>query len=142
MRDERGFTLLEVLIAAVIATVMFGVLLQTTVSGIRTVRGARSYEFAMALAQSHLAMLGRNMATVAPESQGRDGPFDWRVNVRPEAVTSPGPGIVNWFLHRDEARTTLYAVSISVSWEAEGQRRSVLLDTQRLGFAVPMPVQP
>ena len=77
MRDERGFTLLEVMVASVIAAVMFGVLLQIGLNGLRTVRNAGAYETAMALARSHLAMLGRNMADAAADSHGSDGPFDW-----------------------------------------------------------------
>jgi prepilin-type N-terminal cleavage/methylation domain-containing protein len=139
MRDERGFTLLEVLVASVIAAMMFAVLLQTALSGIRAVRNAGAYETAMALARSHLAMLGRNVADEAGESHGTDGPFDWRVRVTPEAVADPGAGIVNWFLHKDEARATLYAVSVTVSWRLEGQQRALRVDTKRLGFAPPPP---
>jgi general secretion pathway protein I len=135
MRDERGFTLLEVLVAAVIAALMFGVLLQTELNEVRTVRNAGAYETAMALARSHLAMLGRNLADAAADSHGSDGPFDWRIRVKPEAVADYGSGIVNWFLHRNEPRPTLYAVSIIVSWRSDGSPREVRLDTQRLGFA-------
>lgn len=136
MHDERGFTLLEVLVASLIVALAFGVLLPAAVSGIATVRNAGAYETAMALARSHLAMLGRNMANVAAASQGSDGPFDWQIRVTPEAVASPGAGIVNWFLHKDEPRATLYTVSVTVSWGAEGQRREFHIDTQRLGFAL------
>jgi prepilin-type N-terminal cleavage/methylation domain-containing protein len=139
MRDERGFTLLEVLVASVIAAAMFAVLLQTALSGIRTVRNAGAYETAIALTRSHLAMLGRTVADAAPDSHGSDGPFDWRIRVTPEAVADPGAGIVNWFLHKDEARATLYAVSITVFWRLEGRRRELRLDTKRLGFAPPPP---
>ncbi len=142
MRDERGFTLLEVLIALVIATAMLGVLLQTALSGIATVRSAGAYETAVALARSHLAMLGRNMADVPAGTHGSDGPFDWRVQVVPEAVANPAPGIVNWFLHKDEERATLYAVSIVVDWQTSGHRRELRIATQRLGFAPPPAVQP
>jgi prepilin-type N-terminal cleavage/methylation domain-containing protein len=142
MRDERGFTLLEVLIAVVIATVVFGALMQASLSGIRLTRSAGGYEMAIALARSHLAMLGRNMATVPPDSHGQDGPFEWRIRVTPEATDNPGAGIVNWFQHKDEARTTLYAVSIVISWSADGRRPSLRLTTQRLGFAPPISVTP
>lgn len=140
MRDERGFTLLEVLIAAMIAILVFAALMQASLSGIRLTRSAGGYEMAMALARSHLAMLGRNMATVPPDSHGKDGPFKWRIQVEPEATDNPGPGIVNWFIHRDESRATLYTVIIVISWPADGRHPVLRLVTQRLGFAPPPPV--
>jgi general secretion pathway protein I len=139
MRDERGFTLLEVLVASVIAAVVFGVLLRSALSDIGTARNAGAYETAAALARSHLALLGRDMATVAPDQHGSDGPFEWRVRVTREAVADVGGGIVNWYLHKDEARAALYAVGVSVSWQSEGRRHELHLDTQRLGFAPPPP---
>ncbi len=142
MRDERGFTLLEVLVAAAIAAMVLGVLLPTALSGIGTVRAAVAYQTAGALARSHLALLGRNMADVPADSQGSDGPFDWRVRVTPEAVASSGAGIVNWFLHKDELQATLYAVSITISWQSNGRRRELSIDTQRLGLALPPAPQP
>jgi prepilin-type N-terminal cleavage/methylation domain-containing protein len=137
MRDERGFTLLEVMVAALIAVAVFAALQQAALTGIRTVRGAGAYQTAMALARSHLAMLGRNPADEGGDLHGSDGPFDWRARVAPEATVDPGAGIVNWFQHRNEARVTLYAVSVIVSWQSEGHRRELRLDTQRLGTAPP-----
>jgi general secretion pathway protein I len=128
-----------VLVASLIAAAMFAVLLQTAMSGIRAVRNAGAYETAMALARSHLAMLGRNVADEAGDSHGSDGPFDWHVRVTPEAVANPGAGIVNWYLHKDESRTTLYAVGVTVSWRLEGRPRELRIDTKRLGFAPPPP---
>src|SRR5580692_1505177 len=115
-RDAPGFTLLEVVFAA---------LLQSALSGIGTARDAGAYETAVALARSHLALLGRDMANVAADQEGRDGPYDWRVHVTREAIADPGAGIVNWYLHKDEARPALYAVGISISWQSEGRRREL-----------------
>ena len=142
MSDERGFTLLEVLIASVIAAVVFGVLLLTALNALGTVRNAGAYETALSLARSHLAMLGRNMANVPADSHGSDGPFYWQVRVKPEAVANPGPGIVAWYEHRNQLRATLYAVRIIILWQADGHRHQLHVETQRLGFALPPPVQP
>lgn len=141
MRDERGFTLLEVLIASAIAAMVLGALMRTALTGIGTLQDASAYETATALARSHLALLGRDLADAAPDAHGSDGPFDWRVRLTPQAVASPGPGIVNWFLHQNEPRATLYAVTVTVSWMAQGHHRELHIDTQRLGFAPAPPLQ-
>ena len=137
MSNDRGFTLLEVLVALAIAAVTFGVLLTTGLNEIRTVRNAGAYETAMALARSHLAMLGPNMASVAARQYGSDGSFDWWIQVTPEAVAQTGTGTGQWFPRGNELRATLYAVSVTVSWRADGRERDLHLNTQRLGFAVP-----
>ncbi len=139
MRNERGFTLLEVLVASVIAAAVFGVLLRSAMTGISTAREAGSYETAVALARSHLALIGRDMANLPADQHGSDGPFEWRVRVTRQAVADSGAGIVNWYLHKDEAHAALYAVNISVAWLSEGRRHELNVDTQRLGFAPPPP---
>jgi len=139
---ERGFTLLEALIATAIAAMVLGVLLRTAVGGIGAVREAANYQLAVALARSHLTMLGRNMAGVPTDSQGNDGPFGWRIRVAPEAAASSGTGIVDWYLHKDELQATLYSVSVTVSWQSDGRRRELDVHTQRLGLALPTSPQP
>ncbi len=142
MHHERGFTLLEVLVASIIAAAVLSVLLQTAMTGNSTVREAGRYETAMALARSHLALLGGNVATLPPEQHGHDGPFDWQVQVTREAAACPGPGVVNQFLYRDAARAGLFAVDVQVSWQSAGHRRQVQIETKRLGFAPPASTQP
>lgn len=140
MSNDRGFTLLEVLVALAIAAMTFGVLLSTELNGIRTVRSAGAYEAAMELARSHLAMLGPNMANVPPEQYGQDGAFVWHVRIRPEAVAHSGAATAQLFLHANELRATLYAVGITVSWRSDGRDQNLYLNTQRLGF-VALPQQ-
>ena len=55
-RKERGFTLLEVLIAFVIAALALGVLFEAGVGALRGARAASRYEQAIARARSHLAL--------------------------------------------------------------------------------------
>jgi prepilin-type N-terminal cleavage/methylation domain-containing protein len=141
MRHEGGFTLLEVLVAMLIAGAMLAVLVETALTGVRTVRDAGAYETAIALTRSRLAMLGRNPAEDAADQHGSDGPFDWRVRITPEAVVDRGTGIVNRFLHRNDARVTLYAISVVVSWRSEGHPRELRVDTKRLGFVTPPQVE-
>jgi len=139
MSNDRGFTLLEVLVALAIAAMTFGLLLSTELNGIRAVRDAGTYEAAMQLARSHLAMLGPNMANVPPEQHGQDGAFIWHIRVRPEAVAHAGAATAQLFPHANELRATLYGVGLTVSWRSDGREQNLYLNTQRLGF-VPLPL--
>jgi hypothetical protein len=131
--------LLEVVIACVIGAIAFAVIFHSTLASLISVRTAGAEQAALMLARSHLALAGRELGEIA--SEGDDGPFHWRVQVTREAVAEPGPGVVNWFLHKGEARPTLYDVNVAVSWEVVGRRESVQLDTKRLGFIAPPPTE-
>jgi len=132
-RGQCGFTLLEVLIAFVIAAAAMGVLFNTALSGVVTVRNAALYETALALAQSRLALAGRFIAQPGV-SEGQDGPFRWRVQVSPVATSARAPD--SGILGRQTAqmRATLYSVTAVVGWRSEGHAREVRLETRRLGF--------
>lgn len=121
MRDEQGFTLLEVLVAFVIAALALGVLFHGSLGGLRTAQVAGRYEEAVTRAQSHLAALTAGSLTPG-DRQGEDGNgFHWRVRVAPVALAATGS-------------SALYAVNVSISW-MDGSRRSVELDSERIGLA-------
>jgi general secretion pathway protein I len=129
-----GFTLVEVLIAFVIAFLALGVLAQAGADGLRSLHGASRYEEALARARSRLAIALHGAPLLPGDHQGDDGGgFRWRVLVTP----ADGP-VVRPLGERGPRRlmrvqTTLYAVSVQVWWTedggAEGPRREVRLDT-------------
>ena len=83
MRTDRGFTLLEVLIAFVIAALAMGALFSGTVSGLDATAVAAKYDEAISLAKSHMAAIGRGAAIAAQETSGADGEgFTWHLRVR------------------------------------------------------------
>ncbi len=135
MDRERGFTLLEVLVAFGIAALSLGALTQGVMSGIWSARTSGHYQEAVSRARSRLAALGHGTALVPGEQEGDDGSgFRWRVRVvRLGAVAVP----------RDPARpnpaqmqgVALYAVSVGVSWRMDGGLREVVLDSRRVGTA-------
>ena len=117
MRGERGFTLLEVLIAFAIAAFALAVLYRGAIDGLRTARVAGSYEEAVARARSRLAMLGHGIALTRGELAGEDGGgYHWRIRIAPVAATAAAP-------RARIPHLELYAVSVAVSWAAEGRRR-------------------
>src|SRR6201990_2148464 len=81
---DRGFTLLEVMIALVIAALALGVLFHAGLSGLQSAQAASHYEQAVARARSHLALAVHASPLVAGDWQGDDGGgFAWHLRVTP-----------------------------------------------------------
>ncbi len=135
MVREAGFTLLEVLVAFIIAALALGALTQGAAGGLQSARVSGHYQEALSRARSRLATLS---AAPAPGEQhgDDDGGYGWQVDVSPiattgrpqEGVDPPRPG-----------RATLFAVTVRISWRMDGGERGVVLATERLGSASPEP---
>lgn len=135
MRPDGGFTLLEVLVAFLIAALALAALFSGGLGGLRAASVSGRYTEAVSLAQSHLAAAGIGDALSAGDRQGDEGNgFHWRVRVAPTATASAAPGAL-----RGTRVLTLYVVSASVSWTEQDRRRSVELDTMRVAAAAPPP---
>ena len=150
-RRDNGFTLLEILVAFVIAAIALGVLFGGAAEGLRASRTALSYEEAIARARSHLAASA--VAPVPGDEQGDDGSgFRWRVLIRPAGsfhrrVEAPGrpaqpqqrsvsgqsAGAIGG-VGGGQAGTgvTLYAITVWITWREAGQTREVRLDSESL----------
>jgi general secretion pathway protein I len=124
---EAGFTLIEVLVAFIIAGLALGVLAHAGLDGLRATSLSARYQEAMARAQSHLAAIGD--APQPSDRQGDEGDgYHWHLRIVPLATSALASG-----------HETLLAVSVAVSWgDAPGRR--VQLDTERVvGFAAATP---
>jgi general secretion pathway protein I len=118
-RPDAGFTLLEVLVAFIIAGLALAVLLHAGVESLRASSLSAKYQEALARAQSHLAAAVD--ASQPGDRQGDEGDgFHWHVRTVPLAhITTPsGPA-------------TLLAVSAALSWGA-APGRSVQLVTEQV----------
>jgi general secretion pathway protein I len=136
-REAQGFTLLEVLVALVIAGLALGALFSGAVTGLRSARLSLDYAEAVSRAQSHLAAAGTGAPLVAGTRHGDDGGgFAWRVAVHPLATTTLQNG-GSLTSSASSARVSLYAVSVVISWTKDGGVRQVELDTERIGPAPP-----
>ncbi len=124
-RDPAGFTLLEVLIAFIIAALALAVLFRGGLGGLQATAVAGRYAEAVSQVQSHLAASSTGDALVASDRQGDEGHgFHWRVRIVLAAVTAPDPAV------RTGPLVALYDVSATESWVEDGRTRTVQLDTQ------------
>jgi general secretion pathway protein I len=134
-RGQAGFTLLEVLVALLIAGLALGVLFQGTITGLAATARAGRYEEAVERARSHLAALADTGRLGPVDDQGDDGGgYRWqhRVAVITTAASALGKLRAN---QPAGAPITLYAVSVAVTWTEDGRARGVALATQRLGMS-------
>jgi general secretion pathway protein I len=134
MSDERGFTLLEVLVAFTIAALALVALFKGAGTGLNSVEAAGRYAEAVSRAKSHLAGIGRDVAATPGELQGDDGNgYHWRIRIQPIGTTKPPEG--GNMANPPPVKISLYAVMVGISWTDNGQRREVLLHSERLGRA-------
>ena len=127
-KRQRGFTLIEVLIAFAIAAMALGLLFQAASSSGGAARQAGSYEEAVSRAKSHMATVGRESEVAPGERDGDDGSgYRWRIKITPSAVAQPPQDAT------PDTHLALYDIEVSISWADGGHPHSVVLHTQRTG---------
>jgi general secretion pathway protein I len=131
--SESGFTLLEVLIAFVIAALAIGVLYGGTVTGLDTTAVSAKYDEAVSLARSHLDPIGHGAPLTIQQTSGADGEgFTWHLRIR---QAGSRPMQLNDQDRQNDIKPSiavLYDVSVTESWKVGGQQRQVTLSTRRL----------
>ena len=114
---QRGFSLLEMLVAISLLGLLLGFMYQVASGATRNVRVAERYSYATVLAESLLADHG-NRGREGYRAAGNSGDFDWVVQTR----------AFDGGLRRQEV--PLQWVSVTVSWGSL-RRREVALATIR-----------
>ncbi len=126
MRAQRGFSLLEVLVALVIMALALAAILQLFASGTNRVAMSDEYLRAAMHARSRLNAVGALIPVEEGHHEGRfeDG-FDWRVDLSP---MEPPAGMTRRGLRA-------YRVHVEVEWTRGAHARRFAIDSIRLGKA-------
>ena len=133
-RRADGFTLLEVVVAVVIAGLALVALFRAGSDGLFAADSAGRTEQAIERAQSHLAALGRAGAIAPGEAEGDDGGgYRWQLRVRPIDVQ---PSALQG---RQGATRALFDVEVTITWRAWGREKSLALSSMRLGMMAASP---
>lgn len=127
---ERGFTLLEVLVAFSILSLSLGALIQIFGTGLRNTALAEEYSVAVMHAESLLAELGVQEPLTAGSLGGElDDRFRWQANIE-EYIDEDSEALAL----ESQLPAIAYQVELSVSWgDGDGASlRRVSLQTLRL----------
>lgn len=125
-RRQRGFTLLEVLVAFVVFVFIFSAVLDALGLALRNTRRSAEVSEAALWAQSKLDALG----TIEELEEGSDsGEFDeryrWKLDVSRSDVPREGG------LSADTFPVDLYRIELVVSWGERGRRNEQRFVTMR-----------
>ncbi|MFH1596624.1 MAG: prepilin-type N-terminal cleavage/methylation domain-containing protein [Pseudomonadota bacterium] len=121
-QDVDGFSLLEVLVATTLMGVLLVVLLQVLTTALRAQETSLDHIQALLVAEKVLQENCGAQALAAATYQGRDGRFDYLVQVTPQYEVS-NPHI------NQLVRCSL--IQVTVSWRQRDQAKSLALQTIR-----------
>ena len=129
-RAHSGFTLLEVVVAFFLLSLILVTLFQIFSTGLARVGDMDEYSEALVIAQSKLASTGVEELIEEGEWDGRsdNGHFKWRLVVQPYEEPSQDPNAV------PNSTLAMYRVQARVDWTSSaGRERNITLTTLSLG---------
>jgi general secretion pathway protein I len=125
-RSKNGFTLIEVLVALLIASLSLAVILQILRAGLQTKQVSQEYQIATLFAETKLASIGGEGKLQPGVLSGTfNGQYRWRVRVTPYREKDTGDPSKGW------TKEPL-VVAVTVTWGNPAERKSVALKTLRL----------
>lgn len=112
MRSQRGFTLLEVIVAFLVFSLVFATVLQGLTGSLRNARRAAMYTEAALWAASKMDEIG---TTIPLQDDTRDGEFDDRFHFHLEiqSVAEDNPAGISDI----SFPVTLYHAALTVRWK-------------------------
>lgn len=125
---QRGFSLIEVVIALAVFAVAVGVCMQIATAGLRQSRIAAEQTQAALLAQSLLDMHGVGERLEPGRSSGRlEGDYQWELDVTPYEV----PLQTDSPLASGFSAVQLFRLDLTIRWPAGPNERSARFSTLR-----------
>ena len=124
---QRGFSLLEVLVAFVVMGLVVGVLLQLFGASMRSVALSDEYSFAVQVAESQLAAVGSaipvKQGTVSGVEEGSD--YRWNVAIEPLKLDEK--------LENLPVPMQVFRIEVTVTWGNGDKPRTFSLSSLRFG---------
>lgn len=122
---NRGFTLLEVLVAFSIAALALGVMYQIYAKGTTSVLLGKEYAEAIAIAESRLALIGIEENYDNNYLSGTENDkYEWQITIQDYEFTDEES-------FEFEPPLLLKEIELQVSWDSMGKHRSFRLHTLR-----------
>lgn len=132
MRRQRGFSLLEVILAFTLLAVALGILMAILGGGLTQVRGAGDASMATLYAQSLLDEVGV-LEPIEPGRRGgefEDGRYRWEMAITetedpaPAGISDPNAAPVETVGLQRAAEPLLYRIALEMAWgEGDFERR-------------------
>lgn len=115
---QRGFTLLEIMVAFLVLAIVFTMVMQLITGGLQNARRSANFTEAALLANSKMAEIGTLIAIEEGSDQGSfNDRFDWQLEIVLEPIEATGG------LSPDSYPLELYRINLTVTWR-DGNARA------------------
>ncbi|NOU13617.1 MAG: prepilin-type N-terminal cleavage/methylation domain-containing protein [Methylococcaceae bacterium] len=119
--NQRGFSLLEILIAFSIMALSLGILLKIFSGGVNTAQVSENYTVAIQIAESLMSQAGVAAPLQAGETSGvEQDKYEWLLRVTPHNLSFGN--FTGAKLDAAQLPVTLFKVSVIVSWGDDNRR--------------------